>query len=124
MKLFILRPDSITAMADFIGTDEPEILLDVVNTFLSDAEQNIGRMRMALVDGNDMLLYRAAHSLKSSSAIIGAEELSILAEHLEVVMRKQVEDVDRPSAVEAIATAMQKVEIELRKQFDLHRVPG
>ncbi len=122
MKLFILRPDSIAALADFIGTDEPEILLDVIETFLSDAHQNIGRMHTALIDGNDTLLFRAAHSLKSSSAIVGAEELSILSEQLEFVMRKQNGGVDRAATVELIAAAMQKVEVELRRQFDLHLV--
>lgn len=124
MKLYILRPDAIEAMADFIGTDDPEILLDVVNTFLSDAEQNIGRMQSSLIDGNDALLYRAAHSLKSSSAIVGAEELSALAERLEMAMRKKTDEIDPKTTVELIVSAMHKVEAELRKQFNLHLVPA
>ena len=114
----ILRNDAIEWLITSLGTDEPDILLDVLQTFLSDGLQLVERMQSALRENDTQLLFRSAHTLKSSSAIIGAEQLSDACEALERALRRN-QDVDQEAAVAliayAFADATQALEKEIRK---------
>ena len=58
---------------------------ELMDTYFGDAPQLLAAMRGALADGNVEEFRRAAHSLKSNSANLGAMTLSGLAKELEMM---------------------------------------
>lgn len=67
------------------GEDDPAFLRDLVSEFLEDALGLIDEMRQALGADDAPAFGRAAHTLKSSSAMFGATAFSAVcqeAEHL------------------------------------------
>jgi HPt (histidine-containing phosphotransfer) domain-containing protein len=58
-------------------------LSTLIDAFLSDSPIQLASMRRARADGDDATLARAAHSLKSNSASLGALDLSTLCQKVE-----------------------------------------
>lgn len=80
--------DSVIAMLrELGGDDEPDLLEELVEVFLADAPGRIRDMRAAIDRGDLELLERAAHTLKSSAANLGALVLSEHARQLETAVR-------------------------------------
>lgn len=100
----ILRNDAIEWLGTSLGTHEPDILLDVIQTFLSDGAQLVERMQSSMLEKDEQLLFRSAHTLKSSAAIIGAEQLSDACEVLERALRRS-QTIDINEAVTTITNA-------------------
>ena len=73
----------IQGLRELGGEDEPNLVLELIDLYLLDAPQRIAEIRHALATGDWKLLERAAHTLKSSSANIGARGLSQLCTELE-----------------------------------------
>jgi len=65
-----------TAGADFV--------VELVDTFVSEAPQMLAELRGAHKDGSDERFRRAAHSLKSNGATFGATRLTEMARALEL----------------------------------------
>ena len=64
-----------------------DFLVDLIAVYLEDTPNRIAQMRES-VDGSDTdTLIREAHTLKSSSAIVGAMRLSALAKQMEFAWR-------------------------------------
>ena len=63
------------------------MLLRVINIYLDAAPKLIGEIRAAVEIRDALRLQRAAHSLKSSSANLGAAKLSELCKELETMGR-------------------------------------
>jgi two-component system, sensor histidine kinase and response regulator len=53
-----------------------ELVKELIRTFLDATPQLVGQIHQALADGDSVSLAKAAHSLKSSAANVGAEILS------------------------------------------------
>ena len=69
-------------MADIGG--EPDVMLDLVQTFLEEAPRLVASLEGSLQgEGDRRTLNRVAHSLKSTSATFGANDLSRLCRDLE-----------------------------------------
>jgi len=67
-----------------LGSDEdPMFLLDVVEQFVQDAAVHIAALRVAADTGDAMALERAAHTLKSTSASVGALGMTALCHELQ-----------------------------------------
>ncbi len=114
----ILRSDAIEWLTDSLGTDEPDILLDVIQTFRSDGANLVARMNDALHQNDDQILFRTAHTLKSSSSIVGADRLSGACETLEWALRRKqpLDFVDAVAQItDAFTQADQKLIIEIEK---------
>ncbi len=79
----VIDPAALDAVAEMVGTDEPEVMLDLLDTFLEDSQNQIDKMVSSLAAEDWTLLHRIAHSLKSSSATFGAMRLSQLCQTLE-----------------------------------------
>jgi CheY-like chemotaxis protein len=67
-------------------------LSELIDTYFSDATELLAAMRRALTDGKVEEFRRAAHSLKSNSANLGAMRLSGLAKELEMMGKAGVLD--------------------------------
>jgi HPt (histidine-containing phosphotransfer) domain-containing protein len=61
----------------------PSIILRIVDLFETSATALVGELEQALDDGDLAVATRAAHTLKSSSANIGASDLATQARHIE-----------------------------------------
>ena len=65
-----------------------DFINELLDTFLDDAPKLIDQLKSAL-DAKDVeLVRRAAHSLKSNAATFGAQRLSDLAKHLEMLAKE------------------------------------
>jgi HPt (histidine-containing phosphotransfer) domain-containing protein len=74
------------------GDDDPGLLAELIELFLSDAPARIRELETGLASGEIKLVERAAHTLKSSSANIGALNLSALCKRIEELARNQQKD--------------------------------
>ncbi|HKV84383.1 MAG TPA: response regulator, partial [Ktedonobacterales bacterium] len=74
----------LTTMHGLDISDEPELVGQVVVTFLGDAGDLLERLREASERGDIVALFRAAHSLKASSSLVGAMRLSSVAKQIEM----------------------------------------
>ncbi|MBK7538367.1 MAG: response regulator [Myxococcales bacterium] len=89
------RPPSVAALdrtvlealqAD-LGEDNPLLVTSLIDLYLADAPQLLGKLRTGLSDGSADAVYRAAHTLKSTSATLGAHGLAALCARLEELAR-------------------------------------
>src|SRR6266540_3018211 len=62
-----------------LGDGDPTIVIELIDMFLSDSLQLLATMRQSLAECAAEDLQRAAHTLKSSSATLGAAALSKLS---------------------------------------------
>ena len=59
------------------------IMAELIEIFLTDTPLQLAAMRQALVDGDAAIVQRVAHTLKSTSASLGAQALMSLCDTLE-----------------------------------------
>ena len=81
-----------------------EFLVELIDAYLEDAPNRVANLRDAFDSGNMENVINEAHTLKSSSANIGAMALSALA--------KQMEFAGRNGQFEGMAEEVQRVEME------------
>ena len=100
---------------------DPDIIAEVGGLFIKHSPSKISAILQAAESGDSKGLQMAAHSLKSSSAYIGAMRLSALSKELEQMGRSNAMDgaKDKAKMLEAeymrVMTAL-KVEIELANE--------
>lgn len=99
--------------------DDRAFLRELVETYLDDAPRQIAALRSGIANGDVELTNRAAHTLKSTSASIGALGLSAMARELQTmtaVETTDAADLSEPEVtalVEVIATEFESVRAEL-----------
>jgi PAS domain S-box-containing protein len=76
-----LDDDALKNLRDLGGDD---FLGEVIDAFLADAPELLATLRRSLTDGSTAELRRAAHTLKSNGATLGAEEFAELCRTLEL----------------------------------------
>jgi HPt (histidine-containing phosphotransfer) domain-containing protein len=64
-----------------------EFLVELIGDYLDDAVVRVGRLREAVATGDAKTVMLEAHTLKSSSANLGAPGLSVIAKRLEEIGR-------------------------------------
>jgi HPt (histidine-containing phosphotransfer) domain-containing protein len=67
--------------------DDEEFLADLIATYVSEGEGHLGGMAAAVAGGDASELVRPAHTLKSSSASVGAMRLAELCRGIEAGAR-------------------------------------
>jgi histidine phosphotransfer protein HptB len=70
------------ALRDAVGAD---FIVELIDTYCEETPTLIAQAQKALEDGNAEVFRRAAHSIKSSSASLGAMPFSALARELEIL---------------------------------------
>ena len=70
-----------------VGSDNPELIDELIHIYLDNAPQLIRDMDAALAAGKAKDLMRAAHTLKSSSASLGVLRLSAMSKAVELAAR-------------------------------------
>ncbi len=101
----------------FEGNDRPA-LIDIFECYLNEAPQLLLAIEQAYVQKDPISLVRAAHSLKSSSAYLGANVLSQRCEELEAIGKLATFD-----AVEALILQLEseydRVKIALQQELEI-----
>jgi HPt (histidine-containing phosphotransfer) domain-containing protein len=80
--------DMIKAVRDAIATYGVEFMMEVIDIYLADAPRRLVDLRQAYASCNGEAFTRAAHTLKSSSAYVGAKHFSDLAKAVELASRQ------------------------------------
>lgn len=101
------------ALVEMVGSDMPEVLVDLLDTYLVESAGLVGAIREGYNAGNFESMLRPAHSLKSSSASIGAMRLSKLCADLEDFLRGNLFELDVPRQVEQIEREFDRAQAEL-----------
>ena len=111
--LEILDMRVIATLKELGGDDEPDLVIELIGLFLQDAPLRMKEIESSLQSGDIALLERAAHTLKSSSANIGAARLSASCKSMEeLARRKSVEGL--PSLVRDSLKRWNELEAVLR----------
>jgi HPt (histidine-containing phosphotransfer) domain-containing protein len=113
-----ISQEAFHALAEMIGLDMPEVLADLIETYLTEAGGLVEAMLTAHAAGDRAALVRPAHSLKSSSASIGATRLSRLCADLEAHLRGAPTPLDVPRQVAAIAAEYKVAAVALAQERD------
>lgn len=82
-----LEPNALDALIEMIGLDEPDFLIELIDTFLNDSSNLVSSLPTDWQNGDRETVMRTAHSLKSTSATFQAMNLSRLSAVLEDEMR-------------------------------------
>lgn len=77
----------IQSLRELGGDDDPGLILELFDMFLADAPQRMREISEGLAKNDLVLLERASHTLKSSSANLGAVGLSSLCKQIEEIAR-------------------------------------
>jgi HPt (histidine-containing phosphotransfer) domain-containing protein len=100
----ILDRSVLAALVDAVGGDRA-FVVDLVETYLVDAEHQLDELGAALEAGDAAATVRPAHTLKSSSATVGAMVVAELARESEAAGRDDVLDATRADALRAALAA-------------------
>jgi HPt (histidine-containing phosphotransfer) domain-containing protein len=115
------RPSAIDrqVLADLLEATGGErgFLAELIDAFLFDAPDLLGQMRGAVARGSAEDLVRPVHTLKSSSASLGAMTLSAHCKALETAARAGSLD-GAVEAVETIAAELERASAALATQRD------
>lgn len=84
----VVEHSVLAELADMFGDGGGEIVLDIINAYLDETPDLVGRLRVAISDGNADGVREAAHALKSSSANVGAMRFGEYAKILESAGRE------------------------------------
>ncbi len=88
----VLDMQVIEGLRELGGDDDPGLLVEVIGMFLEDAPTRIEEIQQGLATGDIKLLERAAHSLKSASANVGAVQLSLVCKRIEEIARRSTSE--------------------------------
>lgn len=102
-----LDQPTLNALFESLGGDA-EFLAELIETYASDARAQLEGLRTALATGDLAELVRPAHTLKSSSASLGALTLAEQCRQLEASAKAGPFE-GAPEAVAAIATELDRV---------------
>ena len=95
-----LRSSSInvTALHKFandIGGEDPNFLIELIDSYLDNTQSLPQDLYTSFAEQDFELILRTAHALKSSSSVIGAEDMTELRRELETSVRgKNYENLD------------------------------
>jgi HPt (histidine-containing phosphotransfer) domain-containing protein len=86
-EIELLDATVIAELREATGNDEA-FLLDLIGTFVDEADGHLEGMADAAANGDASAMVRPAHTLKSSSASIGAMRLSAICRTIEAACRE------------------------------------
>jgi len=109
----VLNAAALDALRSLGDDNDSSLLLEVIELYLADAQVHVRNLRAAHAAGDVRLLERTAHTLKSSSANVGALGFSTLCFELEKRARQEQLDA-APSLIAAAESQFATVERALR----------
>lgn len=101
----VIDRSALESIVEIFGSDDPEAILDLIDTFLVESTKQTDEMRSALAAHDWSRLHRMAHSLKSSSATFGATRLSNISAVMESAAKRECVPDDCGSLLEQLIDA-------------------
>jgi HPt (histidine-containing phosphotransfer) domain-containing protein len=105
-------------LIEMIGGDAPEVVVDLLDTFLDESVKLVNTIVDAHAAGDQATMLRPAHSLKSSSASVGAIRLSLLCADLESYLRGSSYSLEMDKQVAAIQAEFALVQAALEVEIE------
>jgi signal transduction histidine kinase/CheY-like chemotaxis protein len=104
----VIRSDALGEIRALVAAGEPDLLASVIDAYLTSSESLERALVDALREGEAAGLARAAHTLKSSSAQVGADRVSALCKEIEgLARRNRLEPI--PELVETLLAELGEV---------------
>lgn len=97
------------SLVEMVGSEMPDVLIDLLDTYLEESTELVGALQSAKARDREAEMLRPAHSLKSSSASVGAMRLSALCAALEGYLRQGRGPFDTGAQVERIGAEFARV---------------
>jgi two-component system sensor histidine kinase/response regulator len=110
-------PSKIEQLRELMDNDRAE-MLSLAEEYEGNSISLIGQLREAVAGQSPSALTRAAHTLKSSSALLGASGLAQLCEDLESLGRQGQVPPDAGQRVEQIEASFTEAIGWIRRQID------
>lgn len=107
--------------ASDIGGEDPAFLVELIDSYLDNTRSLLQELHSSSEQKDLGAMLRTAHTLKSSSSLIGAEDLSNLCRDLETNLRNQVYD-DLDLKISKITDEYTHVKSELEDQKYHHNI--
>jgi histidine phosphotransfer protein HptB len=85
----IIDPEAIETLKELNPDDQGAFLREIVGIYIEDTPRRLQDLRASLASGDLALFTRTAHTIKGSSANVGAVALAGVAERLEAMSRKE-----------------------------------
>ncbi len=82
------------SLVEMIGPELPEMVAEIIETYLEEADELLALMDSSVESGNMDEMLLPVHSMKSSSASLGALTLSSICAELEQFLRGFGPDLD------------------------------
>jgi len=102
----------LTSFEEAQGEGEPDLVVELIDLYLEDTPHRVAAIREALAKTDGQSLERAAHCLKGSSASLGAGQVAVLCEELELIARNF-----SLQAVEVVVTRLEHEFERVRQTF-------
>ncbi len=83
VSLPILNPAELESIAQSLGSEDHEIIIEIANTYLEDSPQRLAALKNALEAADHDLISREAHAFFSMNATVGAQRLAQICKTLE-----------------------------------------
>jgi HPt (histidine-containing phosphotransfer) domain-containing protein len=105
-----IDPEAIAGLRELNAGDGGEFLREIVGIYVEDTPKRILEMRTSLAAGDLPTFTRAAHTVKGSSANLGAQGVRGVAERLEKMART--------SGLAGVASLVDECEAQFRLAAD------
>ncbi len=90
-----VKMSTLLEAASDIGGEDPEFLMELIDSYLDNSQSLLQELYTSFAQKNFEVMLLTVHTLKSSSSVIGAEDLATLCRELETNLRHQkYEDLD------------------------------
>jgi HPt (histidine-containing phosphotransfer) domain-containing protein len=103
-QLPTLDPAALQTLQQMAGETDNAFLTELIDCYVDESLRLLQTIRTALAQADTKLLYRSFHSLKSSSASLGAVHLTYLL--------KEMEGLAKAGALQGISEQISQVEAE------------
>lgn len=95
VPLASINMSTLTEVANDIGGEDPEFLMELIDSYLDNSQSLLQELYTSFAQKNFEVMLLTVHTLKSSSSVIGADNLAPLCNELETNLRNQkYEDLD------------------------------
>ena len=85
----IIDPEAIATLRELNPDDNGAFLREIIGIYVEDTPRRLQELKSSLAAGDIALFTRTAHTIKGSSANVGARTLASIAERLESMSRKE-----------------------------------
>ncbi len=111
-----ISQEEFQSVVEMIGPDEPDLMVELIDTYLEESRILVETLLQPQREDNQEARLRAAHSLKSSSASLGALHLSRLCADLEAYLRGRIGELDEERQVQQIVAERERVVLALQAE--------